>query len=80
MGQISSVRKTPCVPASAATDRVIEQSLGGTNSDERRRQALKIGKENRNARIHPLDPSRYVSGGQFIKVGPINERIDGIPG
>jgi hypothetical protein len=61
-------------------DRVIERSLGGTNLDERRRQALKIGKENGNARILPLDASQYVSGGQFIKVGPMNEWIDGIPG
>jgi hypothetical protein len=44
-------------------DGVIQQSLGGTNLDERRRQALKIGKENGNARILPLDASRYVSGG-----------------
>jgi len=61
-------------------DGVIQQSLGGTNLDERRRQALKIGKENGNARILPLDASRYVSGGQFIKVNPMNERVEGIPG
>ena len=60
-------------------DRVIEQSFGGTNLDEYRRQALKIGKENGNARILPPDASRYVGGGQFIKVGPMNERIDVFP-
>ena len=44
--------------------RIIQQRLGRTNLDERRRQSLKVGKENGDSRVPPVDRRRRVLRGR----------------
>src|SRR5262245_36470447 len=60
--------------------RIVEQRLCRTNLDKCRGQVLKVSKENRQTRIFPVDAGWHVGRGKLLKVGFVNEWIDGIPG